>query len=69
MAIGHALEDVLEVGEGLDAVELGGGDERCRGGPASWAAVAACEEMVLAAEGDGTDVRDSLVSTRRAVGS
>ena len=25
MAIGHAFEDVLEVGEGLDVVELGGG--------------------------------------------
>jgi len=25
---GHAIEDILEMGEGLDVVELGGGDER-----------------------------------------
>ena len=28
MPVGHALEHVLKIGEGLDVVELGGGDER-----------------------------------------
>src|SRR5262249_56520762 len=55
MALGHALEDVLEVGERLDVVELGGGDERANGGPAGGATVGSGEQMVLAAECDGSD--------------
>ena len=50
MAVGHALEDVLEIAERLDVVELGGGDERADGGPADAAAVRAGEEVVFAAE-------------------
>ena len=55
MAVGHALEDVFEIGERLDVIELCGGDERADGGPADAAAVRAGEQMVLAAERDGPD--------------
>ena len=44
MAIGHALEDVLE---------FCGGDKGADGGPANPAAVGAGEEMVLTPERDG----------------
>jgi hypothetical protein len=52
---GHALGHVLEIGEGLDVVELGGGDERANGCPTLGAAVGSGEQVVLAAERDGTD--------------
>ena len=55
MAAGHALEHVLEIGEGLDVVELGGGDEGADGRPALGAAVGSGEQVVLAAERDGPD--------------
>jgi hypothetical protein len=55
MAVRHALEYVLEIGEGLDVVELGGGDEGADRRPAVGAAVGSGEQVVLAAERDGTD--------------
>ncbi len=39
VAAGHAREHVLEIGEGLDVVELGGGYEGAHGRPAVGAAV------------------------------
>ena len=50
MSVGHAFQDVLEIGEGLDVVELGGGEERGDDRPAGRAAVGSGEQMVLAAE-------------------
>jgi hypothetical protein len=50
MAVGHALQHVLEVGEWLDVVELGGGDERADGGPADSATIGSGEQVVLASE-------------------
>src|SRR6266508_1628761 len=52
MAIGQALQDIAEIGEGLDVVELCSGDEGTNGGPACAAAVGACEQVVLASERD-----------------
>lgn len=51
---GQALEEVAEVGEGVEAMEPGGGDEAVEDrGPAS-ALVAAGEEPVLPADGDAS---------------
>jgi hypothetical protein len=55
MAVRHALENVSEVGERLDVIELGGGNESADGGPACAATVGACEQVVLAPERDGPD--------------
>ena len=52
MSVGHAVKDVLEVGVGLTIVELGCGDQRADGGPAAGAAVGACEQVILSAQGD-----------------
>lgn len=48
MAFRHALEDLSEIGERLDAVELGGSDERADGRPAGIDTIRASEEVVLA---------------------
>lgn len=50
MAVGDGCQGGLEIGEGLDAVDLAGFDQR---GDA--ALVVAGEECVLAIEGDGAD--------------
>jgi hypothetical protein len=55
MAVGHALEDVLEVGKGLYVVELCGGDKGADGGPADAAAIGASEQVVLAAKCNRSD--------------
>src|SRR5258708_9565050 len=55
MPVGHALEQVLKIGEGLDVVELGGGDERADGGPAVCTAIRPGKQVVLAAERNRTD--------------
>lgn len=57
MAIDHAFEDIAQIGEGLDAVHLGGLDERTDHGPAAAvaAAVRTGEQVVLAAQGNGPD--------------
>jgi hypothetical protein len=44
MAITQAFQDIFEIGEGLNAVELGGGEERCDDRPAVGAAVGSGEE-------------------------
>src|SRR5205823_11778128 len=50
MALGHALQDVLEVGERLHIVEFCRGDEGTDGRPSLSATVGAGEQMVLAAQ-------------------
>ena len=55
MSVGHALQDVLEPSEGLDVVELCGGDEGADGCPSDTAAVRAREQMVFPPERDGPD--------------
>jgi hypothetical protein len=55
MAVRHAFQNVLEVGERLHVVELSGGQQRGDDRPARRTAVGSGEQMVLAAEGDGPD--------------
>src|SRR5258707_13493010 len=55
MAVGYALQDVLEIGERLDDVELCRGDEGTNGGPSLSATIGAGEQMVLAPKRDGSD--------------
>src|SRR5216684_4025458 len=55
MPLDHALEDVLEIGVRLYAVELRRGDEGADDSPTATTAVGAGEQMVLAPEGDGPD--------------
>jgi hypothetical protein len=50
MTLNHSFEHISEIGEGLEVVELGRGEERSDNGPAIAAAVRAGEQMVLAAE-------------------
>ncbi len=50
MTVGHALENVFEIGVGLDVVELGDGDWSGNDGPAICASIGAGEEMILAAK-------------------
>ena len=55
MAVDHALEDILQLGVGLDAVELRGLDQRATTAQRSRAAVGTREQMVLAPERNGPD--------------
>ncbi len=55
MSAGHAFQHVLEIGEGLDLVELGGGDEGAEGCPSGAAAVGPGKQVVLATERNGAD--------------
>src|SRR5437588_9550657 len=55
MALGHALQDVLEIGKGLHVIELCSCDEGANGGPSLSATVRAGEQMVLAPKRDGSD--------------
>jgi hypothetical protein len=48
MALGHALQDVSEIREGLHVVELCRGDEGADGRPSLRPTVGAGEQMVLA---------------------
>lgn len=57
---GYALEHVLEIGEGLDIVELGGGDERANGRSALGVAGSG-EQVVLAADRDGRIARSTVL--------
>jgi hypothetical protein len=50
MSVGQTFEDVLEVGERVDIIELGGGQQRSDDRPARGAAVGASKQVVLAAE-------------------
>ena len=56
MAVRHALEDILDVGVGLDIVELGRGEKRGDDGPTICAAIGAGEQMVLSSERDGPNL-------------
>jgi hypothetical protein len=51
MAVGHATQHVLEIGEGLDVVELCGGDEGADRRPAGRTAIGSGEQVVFAPEG------------------
>jgi hypothetical protein len=51
VACDHAGENIAKPSVGLDAVELGGFDQRADNGPTVAATVTASEQMVLAAEG------------------
>ena len=55
MARAEPFKNVLEVGIWLNAIELGGRDQRAEHRPANGAAVGSCKQMVLAAESDGAD--------------
>ena len=55
MAVGDGCQGGLEIGEGLDAVDLAGFDQRGDATPGDAALVVAGEECVLAIEGDGAD--------------
>src|SRR5215469_1509786 len=59
MAINHSFEHISEIGEGLEVIELGRGNERSDNGPAIAAAVRAGEQMVLAAEATGRMARST----------
>src|SRR5258708_10373094 len=50
MSAGHAFQHVLEIGEGLDLVELGGSDEGAGGYPSGASAVGSGKQVVLATE-------------------
>ena len=63
VALGHALEDVAEIGEGLDVVEFCGGDKGADGSPSLSAAVGAGEQMVLVAQRDRSDQPAWLLTT------
>src|SRR6266566_6637905 len=55
MAFGHALQDVPEIGEGLDVIELCRCNEGADGGPSLSPAVGAGEQMILAPQRHGSD--------------
>src|SRR5436190_24368129 len=55
MALGHALQDVLEVGERLHVVEFCRGDGGADGGPSLSPTVGAGKQMVLTPQRDGSD--------------
>jgi hypothetical protein len=47
MAFGHALQDVPEIGEGLDVIELCRGNEGADGGPSLSPAVGAMHRILI----------------------
>lgn len=55
MAARNGFECCLEIGVGVDPVELAGLDEGCDPAPGPAALIMAREERVLAIEGDGPD--------------
>src|SRR6266480_3434335 len=62
MILGHALEDIPEIGEGLHIIEFCRGDEGTDGRPTLSAAIGTGEQMVLAPKRDGSD---RVLSLRR----
>jgi hypothetical protein len=50
LSVDHPLQHVTQIGIGFDVVELAGLDERAGDGPTMPAAIAACEQVVLAAK-------------------
>ena len=64
VSVDHALEDVDEIGVGLNTVEFGGFNQRANDRPTLAAGVASCEQVILATEGYGTNrALDGLVSS------
>jgi len=62
MTIGDRCEGGLEIGKGLNPVDLAGFDQRCDAAPGDTALVMPGEEGILAIEGDGADqVFDAVV--------
>ena len=55
VAIGHTSQDIGEPGIGFDAIELRRFDQRAEDGPSFSTAIAACKQVVLAAESDRAD--------------
>jgi len=55
VAVGDRREGGLEVGEGLNVVDLAGADQRGDAAPGDAAFVVTGEERVLAIERDGAD--------------
>lgn len=55
MTGGHGLQGCLQVGKGLDAIDLCGGDQGGDARPGSTALVMAGEECILAGQGDRAD--------------
>ena len=55
MSVGNRGQGCLEVGEGLDAIDLAGLDERGDAAPGDAAFVVTCKEGILAVQRDGTD--------------
>ena len=55
VAVGDGSQGGLEIGEGLDAVDFAGLDQRSDEAPSDVALVMAGEEGILAIEGDGAD--------------
>ena len=51
----HLLDDVVEIGPGIDLLCLACGNQRADDGHVLGSFVAATEEIVLASERDGTD--------------
>ena len=55
MTVDRALEHISDIGVWLDLIELRGFDQRYNRGPTLRAAIAAGEQMILAAERDRPD--------------
>ena len=55
MAVGDGCQGGLEIGEGLDAVDLAGFDQRSDAAPGDAAFIVTGEERIFAIEGDGAD--------------
>jgi hypothetical protein len=64
MSVDHPLQHVAQIRIGFDVIELAGRDQRADDRPALAAAVAAREQVVLAAECDRSDCAfDGIVSS------
>ena len=62
MAGGEPLENILEIGVRLDAIELGGRDQRTEHRPMHGAAIRSREPVILAAQCDRANgARDGIV--------
>jgi len=55
MAVGDGCQSCPEIGEGLDAVDLAGFDQRGDAAPGDAAFVVTREERIFAIEGNGSD--------------
>ena len=55
MAVGDRGQGGLEIGKGLDAIDLAGFDQRSDAAPGDAAFIVTGEERIFAIEGDGAD--------------